>query len=189
MFHHRNIILTTLICTLALTSNLLASEDNVDYDHSADFSQFHTYKMADTSKGALAQADQLMDQRVHGLIVQHLNTLGLKEVAENPDLTVTYDASTMEHHVLNTVGAPMGPVGVRFGMGWRRFGGMGMATTTESTFTDGTLVIDVYVPATKKMILRGTAEAAVSKNPETTTKHIEKSLDKLFKKWQKITEK
>ncbi len=180
-----------LACTALIVQagNIYASEDNVDYDHSVDFSKFQTFQMADTSKGALAQANQLMDQRVHDLVVKHMTALGMKEVTENPDLMVTYDASTKENHVLNTFGAPMGPVGFGMGVGWRRFGGVGMATTTETTFTDGTLVIDAYTPADKKMVWRGTAEAAVSDNPEKTTKHIEKSLDKLFEKWQKILNK
>ena len=185
------ILLKSLACMALATQagNIYASEDNVDYDHSVDFSKFHTFQMADTSKGALAKANQLMDQRVHDLVVKHMTALGMKEVTDSPDLMVTYDASTQQNHVLNTFGAPMGPVGFGMGVGWRRFGGVGMATTTETTFTDGTLVIDAYTPPDNKMVWRGTAEAAVSDNPETTTKHIEKSLDKLFEKWQKILNK
>lgn len=181
-----------LACTALLVqaANVLASDDYVDYDHSVDFSQFHTFQMFDTSKGALAKAAPLINQRVHDMVVQHMEALGYKEVTEKPDLMVTYDASTKENHVLNTFGAPMGPVGFGMGIGWRRWGGMGgMATTTVSTFTEGTLVIDAYVPPDNKMVWRGIAEAAVSKNPETTTKHIEKSLNSLFEKWQKILKK
>jgi len=184
-----SIFLKAIACTalVAQAGNIYANEDNVDYDHSVDFSKFHTFQMADTSKGALAQANQLMDQRVHDMVVKHMTALGMKEVTENPDLMVTYDASTKQNHVLNTFGAPMGPVGFGMGVGWRRWGGMGgMATTTVSTFTEGTLVIDAYTPPDNKMVWRGIAEAAVSDNPETTTKHIEKSLDELFEKWQKI---
>jgi len=186
-----SIVLKSLACTALLVQagNIYATEDNVDYDHSVDFSKFHTFQMGDTSKGALAQSNQLMDQRVHDLVVKHMTALGMKEVTENPDLVVTYDASTQQNHVLNTFGAPMGPVGFGMGVGWRRFGGVGMATTTETTFTDGTLVIDAYTPPDNKMVWRGTAEAAVSDNPDKTTKHIEKSLDKLFEKWQKILNK
>jgi len=185
------LLLKSLACTALLVQagNTFASEDNVDYDHSVDFSKFHTFQMADTSKGALAQSNQLMDQRVHDMVVKHMTALGMKEVTESPDLVVTYDASTQQNHVLNTFGAPMGPVGFGMGVGWRRFGGVGMATTTETTFTDGTLVIDAYTPPDNKMVWRGTAEAAVSDNPETTTKHIEKSLNKLFEKWQNILNK
>jgi hypothetical protein len=117
---------------------------------------------------------------------------GLKEVSANPDLLVSYDASTQEHKVYNTMG--MGPgMGMGMGLGWGRFGarGMGMddGMTTESTFTDGTLVINAYTPDPKKMVWRGTAEESVSDNPDKTAKNIEKSLDKLFKKWSKIKKK
>jgi len=39
------------------------------------------------------------------------------------------------------------------------------------------------------MVWRGIAEEAVSDNPEKTTKNIEKSLNKLFEKWDKIKKK
>ena len=106
--------------------------------------------MADSSNGALAKQNQLLDQQVHQMIAQHLTGLGLQEVTENPDQVISYDASTKENHQLNTI-----PMGVGFGIGWRRFGGMGMATTTETTFTEGTLVIDSYTPSGKQMLWRG----------------------------------
>ena len=174
---------------LMFCGSAFAADDYVDYDHDVDFNTFKTFQMADTSKGALAQANQIMNDRVEKMVEEHFVALGLKEVDENPDLIVTYDASTKENHVLNTVGAPMGPIGIGFGARWGRFGALGMggmATTTVSTFTEGTLVIDAYIPSTKKMVWRGTAEAAVSDNPEKTTEHIKKSLDKLFKNWEKI---
>jgi hypothetical protein len=39
--------------------------------------------------------------------------------------------------------------------------GMGSATTTESTYTEGTLMIDAYEPGDKKMVWRGTEVAAI----------------------------
>jgi hypothetical protein len=178
-----------------LTGTVLAS-DNVDFDHSVDFNNFHTFQLLPNPNGGLAKNDSIMDGRVQGLIRQHLLAQGLKEVKKNPDLIVSYDASTKENHVLNTVG--MGPgMGPGMGLGWRRFGGVGMgvgmgggmATTTVTTFTEGTLVIDAYTVNPKTMVWRGIAEESISDNPEKTTRNIEKSLDKLFKKWDKIKKK
>jgi len=169
------------IFMLALATNTFAAEAYIDYDHSADFSTIKTFQMADSSKGALFKQNQLLDQQVHQMIATHLTQLGLKEVTENPDQIVTYDASTKETHQLNTI-----PMGVGFGRGWRRFGAMGMATTTETTFTEGTLVIDSYTPSRKQMLWRGIAESAVSEDPQKTAKHIGKSLDKLFEKLAKV---
>ncbi len=181
-------IATMLLCMLA--GNALA-KNNVDFDKSVDFTTFHTFQLLPNPDGALAKANELMDGRVQDMIRQHLVAQGLKEVSENPDLIVSYDASTKDHQVLNTMG--MGPgMGVGMGMGWGRFGAVGMggmATTTETTFTDGTLVVDAYTPDPKKMVWRGMAEESVADNPEKTTKNIEKSLDKLFAMWDKIEKK
>lgn len=167
--------------TLALAANASAADAYIDYDQSANFSTIKTFQMADSSKGALAKQNPLLDQQVHQMIAQHLTGLGLQEVTENPDQVVSYDATTKENHELTTM-----PMGVGFGLGWRRFGGMGMATTTETTFTEGTLVIDSYEPNGKQMLWRGIAESSVSENPQKTEKNIGKSLDKLFEKLAKV---
>ena len=184
----------TAILVLCLMAGIALAKDNVDFDKSVDFTSFHTFQLLPNPDGALAKANQLMDGRVQDMIRQHLVDQGLKEVSENPDLVFSYDASTKENHVLNTMG--MGPgMGMGMGPGWGRFGGMrmgmggGMATTTESTFTDGTLVVDAYTPDPKKMVWRGIAEESVSDNLEKTTKNIKKSLNKLFEKWDKIEKK
>jgi hypothetical protein len=173
--------LTLAIFMLAFAATANAAEAYIDYDHSADFSTIKTFQMADSSNGALAKQNQLLDQQVHQMIAQHLTGLGLQEVTENPDQVISYDASTKENHQLNTI-----PMGVGFGLGWRRFGGMGMATTTETTFTEGTLVIDSYTPSGKQMLWRGISESSVSENPQKTEKNIGRSLDELFEKLAKV---
>ena len=182
-----------LASMFAFSANAMAASENIDYDHSLDLSSYKTFQMADTSKGALAKASPLLDQRVKEQIIQHLTKLGMTQVTDDSgDAIIIYDASTKESHVLNTVGAPLGPVGIGFGRGWARWGGMGMrgmATTTESTFTDGTLVIDSYEPNGKTMIWRGVAETDVTpNNSEKNTKHVTKALDKLFEKLGKVIE-
>ena len=186
---HRSLALGTLLLCL-IAGNALA-KDNVDFDKSVDFTSFHTFQLLPNPDGALAKANELMDGRVQDMIRQHLVAQGLTEVSANPDLLVSYDASTQDHQVYNTMG--MGPgMGMGMGVGWGSFGAVGMggmATTTESTFTDGTLVVNAYTPDPKKMVWRGTAEESVSDNPDKTAKNIEKSLDKLFKTWDKIKKK
>lgn len=186
---HRSLALGTLLLCL-IAGNALA-KDNVDFDKSVDFTSFHTFQLLPNPDGALAKANELMDGRVQDMIRQHLVAQGLTEVSANPDLLVSYDASTQDHQVYNTMG--MGPgMGMGMGVGWGSYGAVGMggmATTTESTFTDGTLVVNAYTPDPKKMVWRGTAEESVSDNPDKTAKNIEKSLDKLFKTWDKIKKK
>ena len=61
--------------------------------------------------------------------------------------------------------------------------------TTVTTFTEGTLVIDVWDAKSKKLIWRGAATAAVPRNPEKGGALIDKAVDKLGKKWDKMKRK
>lgn len=173
------------IALLCMMTGVALASDYVDYDKSFDFSSLHTFQLLSNPDGALAKNDPLLDSQVQDAIRKHLVAEGLTETTDTPDIIFTYDAKTQQHQVYNTMG--MRP-GIGFGVGWGRFGGvgMGMATTTESTFTDGTLIIDGSTPDPKKMVWRGIAEESVSANSQKTLEHIEKSLDKLFEKWDKI---
>ncbi|MSQ98886.1 MAG: DUF4136 domain-containing protein [Xanthomonadales bacterium] len=164
-----------------LSASVQAYDVNVDYDNTVNFNNFHTFQLTPNPTGMLAQQDPIMDQKVQGMIIQAFIGQGLAQVTENPDLQITYDASTKQNVVLNT----MGP-GIGFGVGWGRFGGMGMATTTESTFTEGTLVIDAAAVATKKIVWRGIAEESVSSDPQRTESNIQGAIKELFEKWDRI---
>jgi hypothetical protein len=64
--------------------------------------------------------------------------------------------------------------------------GMSTATTTSSTYTEGTLIIDAFDPGDKKMVWRGTGTVTVASNPDKLTRQIDNILSKLGKKWDKI---
>jgi hypothetical protein len=107
----------TAILLLCLMAGIAQAKDSVDFDKSVDFTSFHTFQLLPNPNGALAKADELIDRQVQDMIRHHLVDQGLKEVSANPDLVFSYDASTKENHVLNTMG--MGPgMGVGMGPGW-----------------------------------------------------------------------
>jgi len=58
-----------------------------------------------------------------------------------------------------------------------------MATTTEETYTVGTLVVDLFGSRTRKLIWRGKATDILSENPKETTKKLNEDIEKLFKKF------
>ena len=188
--HSFRFFMNTLIVLLAclMTSAAWADNVSVDFDSSVDFNKLKTFQMMPNPKGALVKSNPLLASQIEAMIVGEFEKQGLSQVSENGDLQVSFDASTKENHVLNTMG--MGP-GIGFGVGWRRWGmGMGgMATTTVSTFTEGTLVIDGWTMDPKQMVWRGVAEASVVTDAQKTKKNIQKSLDKLFEKWDRIKQK
>jgi hypothetical protein len=158
-----------------------AQKVTVDYAHDFDFKAIKTFQYVETK--ASNAKDQMMDGRIKDGIVKELTEGGLQQVDSNPNLYVTYHLTSKEDTVYNTTGFGYGG----FGLGWRRWGmGMGSATTTESTYTEGTLIIDAYEPNDKKMVWRGTGTVTVKAKPEKQSQQINSILTKLGQRWAKI---
>ena len=60
---------------------------------------------------------------------------------------------------------------------------MGTATTTESEYPVGTLVVDIFDARTKALLFRGTATDEISDKPEKNVKKIDKASNKMFKEF------
>jgi len=58
---------------------------------------------------------------------------------------------------------------------------MGSATTTESEYMVGTLVVDIFDAKTKNLLFRGIAQDEISDKPEKNIKKIDKAANKMFK--------
>ncbi|HEX3436085.1 MAG TPA: DUF4136 domain-containing protein, partial [Pseudacidobacterium sp.] len=65
------------------------------------------------------------------------------------------------------------------------WGGMGMAEATSSTITDGTLVVDMYDPATKQLVWTGAASGTInlSSKQQKNLKNLDKAVQKLLKNY------
>jgi len=169
------------IAFLLVAAPVAAQQVTIDYAKGTDFSAIKTYQYVDTKETDMS--NPMMADRIVQAIKAKLNAGGLHEVQENPDIFVTYHVTTQQNKVLNTTGFGYGG----FGVGWGAWGGgMASATTTETTYTEGTLIIDAYLAADKKMIWRGTGTVTVAAKPDKQQAQIEKILDKLGMKWQKI---
>jgi hypothetical protein len=67
------------------------------------------------------------------------------------------------------------------GMGGYRWGGMGTATTTDTQYVVGTLLVDIFDAKEKSLIWRGIAQDEASDKAEKNIKKVAKASDKLFK--------
>ena len=163
----------------------MAQKVTIDYAHDFDFEQVKTFQYVDTDESN--SDNELMADRIKSSIIIELKEGGLTQVEENPDMYVTYHVTTKENTNYNTssfgYGGQMGGWG---GWGYGGGGGMATSTTTPHTYTEGTLIIDAYDAAEKKMVWRGTGTVTVKNSPEKQTKQITKILHKLGKKWDKI---
>jgi hypothetical protein len=160
------LVLTLMTCVLAsaqdVTTNAMPG---------TDFSKYHTYKWV-TIEGA-TQPNQIMDTQIKSSIDSQLATKGLtKTDGDKADLFVGYQVSVDHETQWNAYGMGGGP----------RWGG-GMGTATSSTINIGTLVLDMYDPATKKLVWTGRATKTLDpgNNQEKKQKNLDKAMQKLLK--------
>lgn len=151
----------------------LAQKITTDYDHGANFSDYHTYAWTDGTP----VKDQLMDQRIRDNIDQQLASKGYKKVdnPEQADILVAYDAAVGHQAQYNTTG--MGGWGWGWGMGSR------MSTTTVSSIPVGTLSVRIGDNRTHRVVWRGTASGTLKDKPEKITQQIQKATAKMFSKY------
>ena len=123
----------------------------------------------------VAVPNPLMHERIVDAIAEQLSKKGLTKVEDDPDVYVTYHASGKQE-VRVTASS--------YGYGYRRgWAGGGTTTATTQTYLKGTLVVDIWDAETKNLVWRGTATDTVSDKPEKNEEKINKSMEKMFKKY------
>lgn len=155
----------------------------VDYDREADFSAVKTYSWAGRQH---PEVTDLTHKRILASVDQQLAFKGLKKVESDPDVYVTYHGDDNERTVVDTTHHGYG-----YGAGWYGWGYGGMSTSTSQvrTYTEGTLIVDIYDAGKKELIWRGTVTGTVSENPQKNEKNINKGVAKVFKKFPPRPEK
>jgi len=154
---------------LTLTAVAYAQKVNTDSDPAARFSDYKTYAWTTGT----ASPNPLGEQRIHDAVDRQLGAKGLSVNRERPDLIVATHVMSHEEKEIVADGFAYGP--------WW-YGG-GVTTTRVNTYLQGTLVVDIYDAATKKMIWRGTATDTVSDKAAKNTKKISKALTKMFQRY------
>jgi hypothetical protein len=152
-----------------------AQDVKVDFDKAANFGAIKTFAV----KIGTSWNNQISENRVTAEIEQALAEKGWKKVApEQADALAVLHGATEKQKSLNTFYS-----GGYGGYGWRGMGGMGMgtATTTESEYLVGTLVVDIFDAKTKQLMFRGTAQDELSDKADKNAKKLAKASDKMFK--------
>lgn len=171
---------------LAALVTVGCSSQKVDYDyaHEADFSKFKTYAWHedDSDDSSLKAQNPLANERVMSAVDQQLSAKGLRKVASNPDVYVTYHAQSKENMSLDTtsMGYGYGP-----GWGWGGFygGGLGMGSTTTQvrTYQTGTLVVDIWDAKAKELVWRGIGSDTISDSPQKNAQKIDSAMKQMFR--------
>ena len=99
------------------------------------------------------------------------------KAAANPNVAIATHLVTKEEKEVITTGYGYGGGYYRYG------GGMGTTTSQVNSYTTGTLVLDIYDAATKKLAWRGTGTDTASDKADKNAKKVQKALDKMFKQY------
>ena len=160
---------------LAVAGGAWAQDVKVDYDKAANFGAIKTFSI----KLGTSWGNQIGEKRVMDEFTQALTEKGWKVAPEGQaDAQVVLHGASQTKRSLNTFYSGMGGYGYR---GWGGMGGMGTATTTESEYTVGTLVADIFDKTGKSLLWRGVAQDELSDKTDKNVKKLGKATDKLFK--------
>lgn len=152
-----------------------------DYDKEADFSKYKTfeyYGWAEESDKILNRFDK---ERIETAFGDEFRKRGLEYVKGNGDMVVSLyivvDQKTSTTAYTNHYN--MGGYGYGPGWGWYGgYGGMGMGTSSttysEQDYLVGTLVVDVFDKAEKKLVWQSVGQKTVDENPNSRDRNSAK---------------
>jgi Domain of unknown function (DUF4136) len=152
-----------------LSSSVEAQKVEKDYDRHANFSQYHTFMWLRAPK----MHDPLMAQRVVEAVNAQLTAKGWQQVSEGADVGIVANGATQQQQTLDTFYNDF--------PGWRWRWGVADATTTVTTYTVGTLVVDLFDAKTKQAIFRATASDTLSDKPEKNADKLNKAVERMFR--------
>jgi Domain of unknown function (DUF4136) len=147
-----------------------------NYLPGTDFSKYHTYKWV--TIGPNGVPDEILNSQIKQSVDSQLVAKGLTKVdGDKADLVIRYRVSVDRQKQWNATG--IGDLVRSPGFDTA----MGSATATSTTIEIGTLVLDLYDAAAKRLIWTGHVTNAInpSKDPQKNQKNIDKAMQKLLK--------
>jgi Domain of unknown function (DUF4136) len=175
-------VVLPLMLVLAAAGSALAQDVRYNFDNTANFASFKTYKWV-AIKGA-TQLSDLVDRQIKGAVDAELATKGLtKTEADTADLFIGYQAAIGQEKEYTSFDTGWG-YGPGYHGGWYGGGG-GMTTGQTSTIYIGQLALDMYTPASKTLVWRGAASKTLDPKakPEKQEKNLKKAVTKLLKNY------
>jgi hypothetical protein len=174
------------VALLLAASSSFAQDVRYNFDRSADFSKFKTYKWV-SIKDATKVSD-LVDKQIKSAIDAELATKGLIKVdGDDANLYIGYQPGIGQEKQFNSYSTDWG-YGPGWGRGW--YGGMGSSTTTGSTSTiyTGQLDLDMYSSAGHDLVWRGVVSKTIDPNakPDKQQKNLAKAVKKLLKNYPPV---
>jgi Domain of unknown function (DUF4136) len=175
-----------VIAFLLVAGTAGAQDIRYNYDKSADFTKYKTYKWVDIKT---SDKDQLIDKQIRSTIDAELAKKGLTVTeSDTADLFVGYQLAISTEKQVNTFSSDFG-----YGPGWGPYGGYGgyggmgsgTSTSTTSTLYIGALQLDFYEVPKKQTVFRAVATKTLDPKakPEKRQKNLTKAVAKMLKKY------
>ena len=165
-----------------------------DYDKEADFTKYKTFEYYGWAEESDKILNRFQKERIESAFGDEFAKRGLKYVKEGGDMVVSLyvvvdkkTSTTAYTNHYGTGGYGYGGGGWYGGYGMGYGGGMGMGTSTttysENDYLEGTLVVDVFDKAEKKMIWQSVGQKTLEENPkkaESNTPKVAAAIMKPF---------
>ena len=178
-----------LAAALLFASSVAAFAGDVrtDYDHGANFAQYHTYSWGQVKTSDpfyVARIKQAVDQQLQAKGWQLMPSGGTVTVFASDNLHNQKETQTMYDGIGGGWGGGWGWGGWGWGGGWAGPGfGSGEATTTTTNQTVANLVIDLFDSGSKNLLWRGLSTEDLSTNAGRNTKQLDGDISKMFKEF------
>lgn len=183
----RNTFLALFVLLALAASPAAAQKVYVDYDTYADFDKYKTFAWVDTNTTSLKMDFPEVDSMIKNNIEYYMVKGGMIEDLENPDLKVTYHASTQTQTQFMT-----STFGYAYGAGWNWGGYWGprvVSGSMNTEFKKGTMIIDIWDAEKKEALFRGTVVKIHADDPMKAIKQIDDGIDKVVKKFREMRAK
>ena len=167
--------LARVASTLLLAGCASVPVVQTDHDAGTDFSAYSRYAWRQEP----ATQSPLVRQRLVSAIDAQLQGKGWRKVAEvDAEAVLAVHVASHEEQSIQTFYSDPAWVG------WNWHGayglGGGYATTRVTSYTVGTLVIDMFDTRTRRAIWRATAEGTVPETPEKINAAIDATIPRMF---------
>jgi hypothetical protein len=181
----RKPVIAVMILLVVGTAAAAKMKAYVGYDKNVDLGAIKTFDYRDTLDTSVIDQAPPVHEMIKLLIIAKLQDGGMKWVEEDPDVLVTYHTDTQQAMKMNVT---LYSYSYSAGWWWSPLWGSGMDV---SSFSRGTLVVDIWNPKTEKIVWRGAVVGVVPEDPTPAKaqKTIEKALKLMSKEFQKMRSK
>jgi hypothetical protein len=155
---------------------------HVGYDKNVDLGAIKSFDYRDTLAASVVDKAPPVHEMIKLLIISKLQDGGMKWDKENPDVLVTYLTDQDPAMKMNVT---LYSYSYSAGWWWSPLWGSGMDV---SSWSQGTLVVDIWDPKTENLVWRGAVVGVVPEDPSPAKaqKTIEKALNLMSKEFQKM---